>query len=76
MNFEKCFLSAEEFSLAKEIYKKFKNLSLYDSIHLILTKKTNSILVSRDKLLLDIAKKNNILAMNPEETINYLSRQD
>ena len=67
-NFKKVLLSEEEFSEARDIEDKIKReISFYDIIHMLLARKTNSILITRDKKLLKIAKRYNISAKNPEE---------
>jgi len=68
-NFKKVILSREEFQLAVQIKKQNKEISLYDIIHLILSKKTNSILITRDELLIQLAGKFSITAKKPEEIL-------
>jgi len=67
LNFKKVILSNEEFQLAVQIKKQNKELSLYDIIHLIIAKKTNSILITRDKVLMQVAGQFSITAKRPEE---------
>jgi len=67
-NFKKVLLSEEELNEARDIEDKTRReISFYDIIHMILARKTNSILITRDKKLLKIAKRYNILAKLPEE---------
>jgi predicted nucleic acid-binding protein len=66
-NFKKVILSKEEFELAGKISKANKQLSFYDVIHMLLAKKTNSTLVTRDKLLISLAKDYSVTAKRPEE---------
>ena len=68
-NFKKVILSKEEFQLAVQIRKQNKEISLYDIIHLLLSKKTNSILITRDELLIQLAGKFSIIAKKPEEIL-------
>ncbi len=70
-NFKKIYLSENEFKLAKEIKKLNSKISLYDIIHMILTKKTNSILVTRDRDLILLAKYYRVSVRKPEEIIGY-----
>jgi len=42
-------------------------LSFYDVIHLLLAKKTNSVLVTGDKLLIQLSKDYSVEAKKPEE---------
>lgn len=72
-NFKKCFLSKEELTKAKSLANQNTLIGLYDAIHIILAKKTNSVLVSRDKGLLSIAEKENVNTLTPKQAINYLS---
>ena len=67
-NFKRISLDKTEFNLAQkiEVTNKF-NISFYDILHMLLAKKTNSILVTRDKKLLKIAGKYKIIAKKPEE---------
>jgi len=44
-------------------------VSLYDAIHLLLAKENDSILVTRDKLLINLAKENLVIAKKPEEIL-------
>jgi predicted nucleic acid-binding protein len=68
-NFKKVILSREEFNLATEIKKKNQEISLYDIIHILLAKKTNSILITRDKLLTNLAKEFSVIVKRPEEVL-------
>jgi len=66
-NFKKVIFTKEEYSLADKIKKRNEQLSFYDIIHMLLAKKTNSILVTRDKLLISLAKDYQVIAKKPEE---------
>ncbi len=66
-NFKKAILSKEEYELAKKISKENKAISFYDVIHMLLAKKTNSVLVTRDRLLIQLAKNYSVTAKKPEE---------
>ncbi len=65
--FKKVVLSKEEFQLAVLTKKQNMEISLYDIIHIILAKKTNSILITRDRLLMQLAEKFSVIAKKPEE---------
>jgi len=65
-NFKKITLSKEEYELAKKMHRA-EGLSFYDVIHMLLAKKTNSILVTRDKILIQFAKNYSVIAKTPEE---------
>lgn len=69
-NFKRIFLSKEEFNLAREIEKESNHeVSFYDIIHILLAKKTNSILITRDRKLLEFSKKYSVIAKRPEEIL-------
>ncbi len=50
-NFRKLILTLKEYELAKNIDAK-NGIGFYDTIHLLLAKKSNSVLITRDKKLL------------------------
>ena len=69
-NFIRAKLSLIEFNLARSIEKKSNyEISFFDIIHMLLAKKTNSILITRDKKLIEISKKYNVIAKTPEEIL-------
>ncbi len=68
-NFKKLIFSKEEFDLATKIKKENPNISFYDIIHMLLAKQTNAILITRDKLLIGLAKKYSVIAKKPEELL-------
>lgn len=68
-NFKKILLSDEEYNLAIKIKNKNVGISLYDIIHMLLAKKTNSILVTRDKFLIEFAKSFSVEVKKPEEIL-------
>ena len=69
-NFKKVFLDKEELEEARKIEKEVNfDVSFYDIIHMILAKKTKSILVTRDKRLMNIAIKYKVDVKLPEEII-------
>jgi predicted nucleic acid-binding protein len=70
--FERASLNEEEYKKAIELKNKTPtNCSLFDIIHLLLAKKTNSILVTQDRELLDLADYYTLIAKTPQEIINY-----
>lgn len=70
--FERVSLTEEEYQEAVNFKNKTKtNCSLFDIIHIILANKTNSILITQDKELLDLAEYFQVMAKKPEEVINY-----
>ena len=68
-NFKRIKLTLNEYELARKIESKDRGVGFYDIIHMLLSKKTNSILVTRDRALLKLAKKYNIRAKNPEQIL-------
>ena len=69
-NFKKVKLSKEEFELARKIESQIDfAISFYDIIHMLLAKKTNSILITRDKKLIKLSKKYSVIAKKPEEVL-------
>ena len=68
--FIKEILTSEEYEEAREIEIKIKNeISFYDIMHILLTRKTSSILITRDKKLIEISKKLGVEAKKPEEIL-------
>ena len=53
-NFRRVNLTKEEYEIAKRIKKENRELSFYDIIHMLLAKKTNSVLITRDKKIIEI----------------------
>jgi predicted nucleic acid-binding protein len=67
-NFKKVMGSKEDCKLARKIKIK-TSCSPYDILHLILAKKSKSVLITRDKELLKLAKKFKLRAKTPEDFI-------
>lgn len=69
-NFVRVKLSIIEFNLARAIEKESNyEISFFDIIHMLLARKTNSILITRDKKLIEISKRYNVTAKTPEEIL-------
>lgn len=69
-NFKKAVLSEEEFSRAREIESELGyGISFYDIIHSLLAIKTDFILITRDKKLLEASKKLGVRAKKPEDLL-------
>lgn len=69
--FEKIVLTDEEYRRAIKIKSKFNtNCSLFDIIHIFLSKKSNSILVTQDKELISLASELGVIAKMPQEITN------
>ncbi len=69
-NFKRISLDKSEFELAQkiEVDNKF-TIGFYDILHMLLAKKTGSVLITRDKKLLKMASKYKVIAKKPEEVI-------
>jgi len=69
-NFKKIFMSTEEYNQARRIESELNyEISFFDIIHMLLARKSNSILVTRDKKLLGIAGEYSVIAKKPEELL-------
>ena len=69
-NFEKIFMSEGEYSQARSIeYELDYEISFFDVIHMLLAKKSHSILITRDKKLLGTAGKYSVIAKRLEELL-------
>ena len=69
-NFKKIRISPEEFNKARKIERELNyEFGFFDIIHMLLAMKTESILVTRDKGLLELAKKYKIISKKPEEIL-------
>jgi predicted nucleic acid-binding protein len=67
-NFSRLILSREEFEEARKIEKDIKfEISFFDVIHILLARKSNSILITRDKRMVEVAKKFDVEGKKPEE---------
>ncbi|MEA3515382.1 MAG: PIN domain-containing protein [Nanoarchaeota archaeon] len=69
-NFEKIFISEREYGQARSIESELNyGISFFDVIHMLLAKKSDSILITRDKKLLDTAGKYSVIAKQLEELL-------
>ena len=69
-NFERIFLSEGEYNQARIIeYELNYGISFFDVMHMLLAKKSDSILITRDKELLDTAGKYSVIAKQLEELL-------
>ena len=67
-NFSRLILSKEEFEEARKIERETRSeISFFDIIHILLARKSNSVLVTRDKKLIYIAARYKVSAEKPEE---------
>lgn len=65
--FQKITLTREEYSEAQLIEKELKHtISFFDIIHMLLARKTHSILVTRDGKLISVCKNHGVVASTPE----------
>ena len=69
-NFERIFISDNEYDQARNIeYELNYGISFFDIIHMLLAKKSDSVLITRDKKLLNTAGKYSIMAKRLEELL-------
>ena len=69
-NFKRINLSISEYNSARRIEKESNyEVSFYDIIHMLLTKKTKSLLITRDNKLIDISRKYNLIVKRPEDLL-------
>lgn len=69
-NFKRVFLESRELEEARKIERASHfEVSFYDIIHMILARKSNSILITRDKRLMNLASKYNIKVKLPEDIL-------
>jgi predicted nucleic acid-binding protein len=67
-NFSRLILSREEFEDARRLERSIHSeISFLDIIHLLLARKSKSVLVTRDKKLIFVATKYMVRAKRPEE---------
>jgi predicted nucleic acid-binding protein len=67
-NYKKITMNEEEYEKARKIEKEIGvEISFFDIIHMLLAKKTNSILVTRDNKLIKVAEKYGVKALKPEQ---------
>lgn len=63
-------LTNEEYEEARKIEIKMGNeIGFYDIMHMLLARKTNSVLITRDRKLIEVASKFGVEAKNPEEIL-------
>ena len=68
--FKKITLSREEFEEVRKIEsEEGYGISFYDIIHMVLARKFKSILITRDKKLLELSKKYAVEAKKPEDLL-------
>lgn len=74
-HFKKVTLTSKELEEARGIEREIKyDVSFYDIIHMILARKSHSILITRDKRLMNLARKHQIPVQLPEEAIKKLAK--
>lgn len=67
-NFRKINIFSEDLANARKIeHETSYEISFYDILHMLLAEKSGAILITRDKKLLEIAKKYGVIAKRPEE---------
>lgn len=69
-NFRKIEISKNDITEARKIESELNfSISFYDIIHIILARRSGSVLITRDKKLLEAANKYHINAKKPEELL-------
>jgi predicted nucleic acid-binding protein len=69
-NFRKLNISTRLLDQAREIEIEIDyKIGFFDIVHMLIAKKSNSILITRDKKLLEVAQEYSILAKKPEELL-------
>lgn len=68
-NFKRVSLTKQGYEEARKIKRENIEISLYDIIHMLLAKQTDSILVTRDKLLIQLSEKYSVISKKPEEIL-------
>jgi len=69
-NFKRLYLSDKELKQARKIESDMGyEISFYDIIHMLLAKKSKSILVTRDRKLLDVSRRYGVEADKPEDLL-------
>ena len=69
-NFKKISLSLEDYELARKIEVKIDyELGFFDIIHMLLARKNDSILITRDRKLIEISERYNVKVAKPEELL-------
>ncbi|MEA3515383.1 MAG: PIN domain-containing protein [Nanoarchaeota archaeon] len=69
-NFERIFMSCSEYYQAQNIESELNyGISFFDVIHMLLAKKSDSILITRDNGLLYTAGKYSVITKRPEELL-------
>ncbi len=68
-NFKRASLTKQEYEEARKIKRENSEISIYDIIHMLLAKQTDSILITRDKLLIQLSEKYSVMAKKPEEIL-------
>ncbi|MDP3728676.1 MAG: PIN domain-containing protein [bacterium] len=65
--------SVEDRNKARRIESQYNfSISFYDLLHMVLARKENAILVTRDEFLLDVAKVYKIQTMKPEDFLSTI----
>jgi len=68
--FNRINLTTEEYKEAQRLKDTIiSNLSFFDLLHILAAKKTNSILITRDKDIIEFAESLNVKAKKPEEAL-------
>lgn len=68
--FTKEILTSEEYEEARKIERELnEEIGFYDIMHILISRKTNSILITRDKKLIEVSNRFGVKAKKPEEIL-------
>ena len=69
-NYQEIFVTGEDVESARKIESEIGDkVSFYDLLHLVLSKRIRAVLITRDNLLLEVAKNYSISAQRPEDVL-------
>jgi|TARA_B100001971_G_C18201454_1_gene544859 predicted nucleic acid-binding protein len=67
--FKRISLTKDEYNNAKNIHIDNREISFYDVVHMLLSKKTNSVLITRDRMLIMLCDKHGVEVEIPERVL-------
>ena len=70
-NFVKVKFTRDEYERVKEIYSANKGVSFFDIVHMLLARKNKSTLITRDRELMELCRKFNVLVKTPEQVLRF-----
>ena len=70
-NFVKVKFTRDEYEIVKEIYSTNIGVSFFDVVHMLLARKNKSTLITRDRELMELCEKFNVLTKTPEQILRF-----